>query len=386
MDAALFERLLHEDESTTLDFKRDQYKFTKATPREKSELLKDVLGFANAWRRTDAYILIGVEEVRGGRSKVIGVTEHLDDHSLQQFVHSRTNRPLRFAYEVFESYGRRVGIIHIYQEDRPVYLEADYGKLRKHEVYVRRGSATDPRTPASPDEIARMSEQGQRAALRPQLVVAFADPDRDEVLETGLSVQGENCSMPAVGEIPKLDSVRGHASWDFTRKNLDYYVRLAEYTRIDRMTFRTRLALLNHGSVEARRVLVEVAVPKGGSIELRSWVPRAPRRTYSLVDPLGATRDLVPVNQSDYPGRLYVDEDEERYKMQVDFLDIQPGRRVMSDVFYLIVRSSSTHSLEGWIYASNLPKAEAVRLKVEAEIPDTSMTVNELVSLARRRG
>lgn len=90
MDNVLFERLLHEDESTTLDFKRDQYPFSKATEAQKSELLKDILGFANAWRRTDAYILIGVEEVRGGRSRVVGVTEHLDDHSLQQFVHRRT--------------------------------------------------------------------------------------------------------------------------------------------------------------------------------------------------------------------------------------------------------------------------------------------------------
>ena len=366
--------------------KRDQYTFRKGTALEKSELLKDILGFANAWRRTDAYILIGVDEVRGGRSKVVGVTEHLDDHSLQQFVHSRTNRPLGFAYEVFESYGRPVGIIRIYQEDRPVYLNADYGKLRKHEVYVRRGSATDPRTPASPDEIARMSEQGQMAASSPQLVVAFADPDRDEVLGAVLSVQGENCSMPPADEIPKLGAVLGDASWHFTRTNSDYYVRFAEYTHIDRMAFRTRLVLLNHGSVEARRVLVEIAVPKGGAIDLRSCVPRAPRRTYSPVDHLGTARDLVPVSQSGYPGAPYVDEDDERYKMEINFLDIQPGRRVLSDAFYLIVRSSGTHRLKGWVYAANLPKAEAAALKVEAEIPDTSMTVSELVALARSRG
>ena len=62
MDAALFESLLHEEESETLDFKSEQYRFSKASEREKSELLKDILGFANAWRRTDAYVLIGVVE------------------------------------------------------------------------------------------------------------------------------------------------------------------------------------------------------------------------------------------------------------------------------------------------------------------------------------
>src|SRR5579864_5379397 len=65
MNDVLFERLLYEEESTTLDFKKEQYRFAKATEYEKSELLKDILGFANAWRRSEAYILIGVEEMRG---------------------------------------------------------------------------------------------------------------------------------------------------------------------------------------------------------------------------------------------------------------------------------------------------------------------------------
>ena len=67
MNDALFERLLYEEESNTLDFKKEQYRFAKATDDDKSELLKDILGFANAWRRSEAYILVGVEDIRGGR-------------------------------------------------------------------------------------------------------------------------------------------------------------------------------------------------------------------------------------------------------------------------------------------------------------------------------
>jgi len=73
VDKGLFERLLYEEESPTLDFKKEQYRFAKATQEEKAELLKDVLGFANAWRRSEAYILIGVEDVRGGRANVVGI-------------------------------------------------------------------------------------------------------------------------------------------------------------------------------------------------------------------------------------------------------------------------------------------------------------------------
>ena len=134
MDPALFERLLYEEESTTLDFKRDQYLFVKATDEEKSELLKDILGFANAWRRSAAYILIGVEEVRGRHSLVQGISTHLDDHSLQQFVNNLTNRPVLFHYEAFGFESKQVGIIRIEEQVRPIYLKRD---LR--ETHERRG-------------------------------------------------------------------------------------------------------------------------------------------------------------------------------------------------------------------------------------------------------
>src|SRR5712691_2838959 len=113
MNGALFEQLLYEEESNTLDFKKEQYPFAKATEEEKAELLKDILGFANAWRRSEAYILIGVEDVRGGRGNVVGIptNDHLNDHSLQQFVNNLTNRPVRFHYEAFGFEGKQIGII-----------------------------------------------------------------------------------------------------------------------------------------------------------------------------------------------------------------------------------------------------------------------------------
>lgn len=103
MNKDRFEQLLNEEEGDTLDFKKEQYLFSKVTEEEKSELLKDILGFANAWRRATAYILIGVEDVQGGRGKIIGIApnNHLQDHALQQFVNNLTNHPVRFHYEAF---------------------------------------------------------------------------------------------------------------------------------------------------------------------------------------------------------------------------------------------------------------------------------------------
>src|SRR4051794_32891777 len=103
----LFEELLYEEEGATIDFKKEQYRFAKASDDERSELVKDVVGFANAWRRTKAYILVGVEEVRGGKSIVVGISasEQLDDHSLQQFINNLVNTPVRFQYRAFSHQG-----------------------------------------------------------------------------------------------------------------------------------------------------------------------------------------------------------------------------------------------------------------------------------------
>jgi predicted HTH transcriptional regulator len=102
IDASLVECLLYEEESHELDFKEEQYRFSRATNEEKCELLKDVLAFANGWRRADAFILIGVKEVKGGPSLLVGINHDLDDAQLQQFVNSKTQRPLMFSYRVVQ--------------------------------------------------------------------------------------------------------------------------------------------------------------------------------------------------------------------------------------------------------------------------------------------
>jgi Schlafen, AlbA_2 len=153
MNDGLLESLLNEGESSSLDFKRDQYPFVGASDDDKSELLKDILAFANSWRRAAAYIIVGVEEVKGGRGIVHNISQHLADNDLQQFVNSKANRTVSFYYEAFSFEGKQVGVITIPQQERPVFLSKDFGKLKKHVVYVRQGSST---AQATPDEIARI--------------------------------------------------------------------------------------------------------------------------------------------------------------------------------------------------------------------------------------
>ena len=181
----LIEELLHEDEGTALDFKRDQYQFESANRETKSELLKDILAFANAFRRTDAYILIGVEDRRGGRRKVVGVETHLDDAKLQQFVNSKTQRTVTFSYHAVSHDGCSIGVIHIPRQVRPVFVRSDFGKLRRNVVYVRRGSSM---AIADPDEIARMGAADVASAEPPSLALWLVDRESGESLGDSVSI------------------------------------------------------------------------------------------------------------------------------------------------------------------------------------------------------
>jgi hypothetical protein len=397
MDVTLFERLLYEEESPTLDFKKEQYRFVKASEEEKSELLKDILGFANAWRRSEAYILIGVEEVRGARSNVLGInaTDHLDDHALQQFVNNLTNRPVRFHYAAFGCEGKQVGIFRIEEQQRPIYLKRDYGKLEKEKVYVRRGSSTDPTKPASLDEVAQMGRGS--APQVAELVVEFADVERDNSLGPRISWDAEFCKMPDSEDIPLLDDTPAPirlpggqtfqmpsvSSFDLhNRLNTHFYHELAGYEAIRRLVRKIRLVVANTGEVPATDVRLEIIIPNGQGVGIgdEAEIPDAPkRRTNVLAVPAMKNLKLRPAFR--HAGYVGIDKNDHQTKIEIDCGNVQPGRKVWADTLCMGIGRSGEFKLTGHLYAANLPKPQEFTLSINASITETTMTVDELMSL-----
>lgn len=390
MNNVLFEQLLYEEESTSLDFKVAQYRFVKATEEEKSELLKDILGFCNAWRRSEAYILIGVEEVRGGRSKVVGISsdEHLDDHSLQQFVNSLTNQPVRFHYEAFKFDEKQVGIIRIEEQTRPIYLKRDYGELQKEKVYVRRGSSTNPQKPASPEEIAKMGGDVRQYAA--ELKVEFAHLERDAVLGTDAPLDVALYQMPNMETIPDLEprmysSAFGYlATLDLTNKrNPEFYREFADYIYNRALLRPVRLSIKNTGQVLASDVRVELTVPttKNVIVLYEYEMPDLPVRYSSILN------HSIPYVRSVFhqePGEVSIEKNEERFLIAIDCGNLQPGRQVVSDVVLIAARENGRISLYGSAFAGNLPKPENFVLSITVSVTQKSMTVEDLCSLADR--
>jgi hypothetical protein len=391
MNKELFENLLYEGEGTTLDFKAQQYRFAKATDQEKSELLKDILGFANAWRRASAYILIGVQEKPGGRANVVGISEHLNDHSVQQFVNNLTNQPLRFHYTAFGFEGKQVGIICIEEQTRPVYLKHDYGKLLKEKVYIRRGSSTDPTKPASLEEIAQMRVVAVQGTA--ELIVEFAEIASDNSRGTKITWDAEFCEMPETDEIPEYEgesrisvgrlgpNMEMYIRDPSYRTNKNFYREMANHEFVQRLFRPVRLLITNAGGIATKGVRAELMIPAGNGVVpmMESKLPAMPKRSeYILVTP--ALDGIRPVIRR--PGDLSVDQNQERFKLEIECGDLQPGRQIWSEVFYIGKAKDGEVLLNGLIYSDHLPRPKEFCLSISGGVRRSKLTAKELIDLA----
>ena len=374
MNKDRFEQLLYEEEGNTLDFKKEQYLFSKVTEEEKSELLKDILGFANAWRRATAYILIGVEDVQGGRGKIIGISpnNHLQDHALQQFVNNLTNHPVRFHYEAFSFEGERIGIISIEEQIRPIYLKRDYGKLKKNEVYVRRGSSTDPTKPALPDEIATMRlGSSQEDAL---LSIQFCHVETETPLGSSLTWESEYCEMPPKYSISDLPSPK-HEIWQsnvLDQTNHNFYRELADYVYSSRLCQPVRLIVENTGKIAAKNVRVEMTAPNQSEITALEESALPPRPSKDRFANPAFLRGIRAIHSN--PGDIRIENTPGRLIIKADFGDLQPGRRVCSETFYVGSKISQEIVLSVFVYADNLtvPKESILKISVSSKMTPTT--------------
>lgn len=159
LTASEIDKFCEEGESNHLDFKGEVYPFVEASAHQKSELLKDILAFANARRTVPAYILCGIKKDDSGVMYVTGVPFEScpDDASIQQFVNGKINKELGFiTYIVKCPDDKFVWVIEIAVciNERPYYVKVEYGKLPQYCIPIRQGSSTRF---ATPDDVYKMA-------------------------------------------------------------------------------------------------------------------------------------------------------------------------------------------------------------------------------------
>ena len=368
----LIESLLNQDEGPTLDFKRNQYKFKKsATPQItdnlRSELVKDILAFANTQRISSAFVLIGVEEVYGGRSKIIGVTEHLVDNEVHDLMNKLTNRPVHFSYRPYSIEKVTIGVIEIPVQGHLIYLKNSYGKLRENTVYVRDGSSTRI---ATPDEIVEMS-----TPQSPCLGVDWTDPGNNEVISS-------HCKLHPLILLPTLgtDSIqRSPLPYQSTLGisthwyNEDYPVDLIIYTFHRNACIPLSLQIRNHGEKTGENVRFEGLIAKCDGLVVMDALPDFPTEIYDAVSRIYDRTYASPTTE------IRLSEETDYWGIQVEFGNVRPGERIIADdQFWLSSRQTMSATISGKIIGENIPEPIQNSLELKFEPNERPMTIEDI--------
>jgi hypothetical protein len=381
----LIDSLLYEEESTTLDFKSEQYKFVKAQDWEKAELLKDIVAFANAWRRSDAYILIGVKELKGGKSLVEGISDDLDDAQLQQFIQSKINKPIHFSYLTTEVEGKKLALITIPVQSRPVFLKKDFSSLKANTVYVRRGSSTSI---ALPDEIASMgSSDNGEVKKSPKLKAFIVSGEHDEIQLDSIERSVILANIPGKDEFPKYGepdyptqfrqlAIRSSL---LGGKNKGYYSEFAEYFRQIQSFFALKIGVKNDGNLVARDVRTVVdfqGLPEGSVIFHERHLPDRPK----------AETDFLHIRNLNRPPAVYdlsIKTIPEGYRANFDFGKLQSkDSLVCSEHLYLKIPHSCQISASVAIYSDDLEIPEKLNFMINVNAEAKSYSVSEIMELS----
>lgn len=369
--------LLYQSESEALDFKREQYRFSRASDDDKAELLKDVLAFANAWRDKDALILVGAEEQKGAPATVVGIapTDHLDDADLQQFVNRKTNRPVVFSYEQAQYRGLHVGCIRVPVQTRPLFAKKKCGnKVEANTVYVRRGSSTDA---ADPDEVTKMCE-ARIAARVPDIRLDLADAESRDVL-----------SPPRVeiihttGDLPRLEIRQPRREpWNLSisldHPYPEFPIKFARYVVKMRALAQLRIVAINSSMIRATHVraelFIETSPPEMLVLDAPLEIPL--RRQGDLFRNMESIRSVIDqqtarTSEIELRGAKRV--------LKANMRSLSPGAYETSHDILYVGGAPGTLRLHGRLTCDEAMPTE-VDLKLEVISRDAPLTLKELLA------
>lgn len=337
----LIDRLLYQEESDSLDFKEEQYKFFKAEKHDKCELLKDIIAFANSWTPSTSYILIGVRERKGEKSEVLGISEHLDDANIQEFVNKKINRPINFSYITFEYESFKIGVIEIPNQERPFYLKNKFSKLNQETVYIRRGSSTDI---ASIDEISKMSSGA--ISSKPKLTLEICDGDTYKPT-TSFENTPPRISEDEFLKIP--DYAFQNSNYLVPSSNKNFYRESYEYILNQKWYNRISFKVTNEGNNLSKNSILKFTFPENQGLyfDVDEFYPPSRDSSFNF-----GHIDLK--NKFKEPD-IELDQRGGNYSVLIRLGDILPKDSVFSTSFYIASNKTQDIVLQTNLYSENLP-------------------------------
>ncbi|WP_197070525.1 helix-turn-helix domain-containing protein [Hymenobacter sp. DG25B] len=132
--------VLHESETTAVDFKSTAYK-----PATNPEFIKDVLAMANAQVTGDRYLIVGVKHNPDNSRQILGVPpeDQMDDASYHKAILDNIEPEIPFTYSYIEVEGKQVGVFRIHSvTDPPYMMRKDSAMLKIGHSVIRKGTTT----------------------------------------------------------------------------------------------------------------------------------------------------------------------------------------------------------------------------------------------------
>ena len=335
--------------------------------RKRLSYLRICLAFANSWRLTTAYILIGVKESKGHRSEVVGVTNHLDDATLHQFVNSKTQRPIEFSYIACPIDDVEIGVIEIPRQERPFFLKRKFAWLDANIVWIRDGSSTSI---ANPDQILRMGYE-QSSNVAPRLTLEWADLVNHRTLISPHRLRSLFLYPVLPGDTftPRRQPER--FGWADSSINPNYSEDIIAYTFEHRFFSPLAFRLHNDSSVPGRRIRFIGHIPKMAGMILKGQIFGLPYRNTT-----DALLDVVAPNArtDDHPD-VSIHELTDHWEIIIDFGDIRPRDDIWTaNSLFLGSQHAGIITLRGEIRGDNLPDPIKCTLEVDVEAECRSMT------------
>jgi len=126
-----------ENENTALDFKAIQYQKNKF-----EDLLTDIIALSNANSNEAKYIIVGVNHKPNGNRDIIGINEpFIDEATYQQLINENIEPEIEFHYSPYQFKTKTLGVFQIKAaNNRPYMMKKDFGKLKKGDSFIRKGS------------------------------------------------------------------------------------------------------------------------------------------------------------------------------------------------------------------------------------------------------
>jgi len=156
---------------------------------------------------------------------------------------------------------------------------------------------------------------------------------------------------------------------------------MANYEFVRRLFRPVRLLITNVGQIASKGVRAELIIPDGNGVVpmFESKLPAMPKRSEYLLT-MPALEGIRPVIC--HPGDVRIDQNQERFKLEIECGDLQPGRRIWSEVFYIGKAKDGEVLLNGLIYSDHLPQPKEFSLSISGEVRRSKLTAKELIELA----